>query len=122
MGCRRCSEAFENKFVQCFDQQEISMHMKRNGAVKLQYKDIIEMTNFSYCPYCGEKLGLIASRDIQQLQDAADALAFASSPAIANLQSQLVNSLNDSIEENYKSSILGNFDLGDGDSMQGGMR
>lgn len=25
MGCRRCSEAFENKFVQCFDQQEISM-------------------------------------------------------------------------------------------------
>lgn len=113
MGCRRCSEAFENKFVQCFDQQEISMHMKRSGAVKLQYKNIIEMTNFNYCPYCGEKLGAV---------HAADVLAFASSPTIANLQSQLVKSLNDSIEENYKRSILGNFDLGEGNSMQGGMR
>lgn len=122
MGCRRCSEAFENKFVQCFDQQEISMHMKRSGAVKLQYKNIIEMTNFNYCPYCGEKLGAVATRDIRQLQHAADALAFASSPAIANLQSQLVNCLNDSIEENYKRSILGNFDFGEGNSIQGGMR
>ena len=56
MSCKRCSEVFENKYVQCFDEQFISMYMKRNGVVKLQYKDVIEMTNFNYCPYCGEKL------------------------------------------------------------------
>ncbi len=57
MSCKRCSEVFENKYVQCFDENLISMHLKRNGIVKLQCKDVIEMTNFNYCPYCGEKLG-----------------------------------------------------------------
>ena len=59
MSCRKCSEVFENKYVQCFDEMYISMHMKRDGAVKIQHKDTIEMTNFKYCPYCGDKLGKV---------------------------------------------------------------
>ena len=55
MSCRKCSEAFGNKFIQCFDEQNIRMYMKRNGVVQLIYKDVIEMTNFNYCPYCGKK-------------------------------------------------------------------
>ena len=30
----KCSEVFEDKFVQCFDQQEIAMYIKSNGTVK----------------------------------------------------------------------------------------
>ena len=45
-----------NKFVECFDEQEISMHLKPNGVVRLKHNETIEMTNFSYCPYCGRKL------------------------------------------------------------------
>ena len=57
MSCKRCSEVFENKFVKCFDEMYIEMYMKRSGVVKIQHKDTIEMTNFKYCPYCGDKLG-----------------------------------------------------------------
>lgn len=59
MSCSRCSSSFENKWVQCFDEQEINMYMKNNGMVKLVYKNVIENTNFNYCPYCGEKLGVV---------------------------------------------------------------
>lgn len=55
MSCKRCSASFEDKFVQCFDEQNIKMYIKRNGVVKLIYNDIVETTNFSYCPYCGKK-------------------------------------------------------------------
>lgn len=57
MSCRRCSKVFENKLVQCFDEQQISMYMRRSGSVQLKYGEITENTNFNYCPYCGEKLG-----------------------------------------------------------------
>lgn len=57
MSCGKCSKVFENKFVQCFDEQEIKMYLKRTGVVKLEHNGTIEMTNFNYCPYCGEKLG-----------------------------------------------------------------
>ena len=57
MSCKRCSEVFEGKYVQCFDEQNIRMYIERNGVVKLIYKDVIEMTNFDYCPYCGRRLG-----------------------------------------------------------------
>lgn len=57
MSCKRCSEFFENKFVKCFDEMYIEMYMKRSGVVKIQHKDTVEMTNFNYCPYCGDKLG-----------------------------------------------------------------
>lgn len=57
MSCKRCSISFENKWVQCFDEQEIKMYMKKNGMVKLVYGEIVENTNFNFCPYCGEKLG-----------------------------------------------------------------
>lgn len=52
----KCSEAFENKFVQCFDQQEIAMYMKSNGVIKLVHGDVVEMTNINFCPYCGRLL------------------------------------------------------------------
>lgn len=52
----KCSEAFEDKFVQCFDHQEIAMYIKRNGTVKLVHGEVIEMTNFNFCPYCGRNL------------------------------------------------------------------
>lgn len=56
MECSKCSKVFENKFVQCFDEQEIRMYMKRSGVVHLVHGDVVESTNFNYCPYCGEKL------------------------------------------------------------------
>ncbi len=55
-GCCKCNGWHEDKYVQCFDEQEISMYLKPNGSVRLKYKDIIEMTNFKYCPYCGRKI------------------------------------------------------------------
>lgn len=61
MMCK-CSEVFENKFVQCFDQQEIAMYMKNNGTIKLVHGDIVEMTNINFCPYCGRNLRSTATR------------------------------------------------------------
>lgn len=55
MMCK-CSEVFENKFVQCFDQQEIAMYMKNNGIIKLVHGDVVETTNINFCPYCGRNL------------------------------------------------------------------
>lgn len=55
-GCYRCNGGHEDKFVQCFDEQEISMYLKPNGVVRLKHNETIEMTNFNYCPYCGRKL------------------------------------------------------------------
>lgn len=52
----KCSESFENKFVQCFDQQEIAMYLTSNGVIKLVHGDVVEMTNINFCPYCGRFL------------------------------------------------------------------
>ena len=55
-GCYRCNGGHEGKFVQCYDEQEISMYLKPDGVVRLKHSETIEMTNFNYCPYCGRKL------------------------------------------------------------------
>lgn len=55
-GCYKCNGGHEDKFAQCFDEQEISMYLKPNGVVKLKHNETTEMTNFKYCPYCGRKL------------------------------------------------------------------
>lgn len=102
----KCSESFENKFVQCFDQQEIAMYMKSNGVIKLVHGNVVEMTNINFCPYCGR---LLKISDIRPIDSGAGAIdSGAGAIATAEIMNPILqeNTIINDIQKVINESIL----------------
>lgn len=98
----KCSESFENKFVQCFDQQEIAMYMKSNGVIKLVHGNVVEMTNINFCPYCGR---LLKISDIRPIDSGAGAIATAEIMNPILQENTIINDIQKVINESILNSV-----------------
>lgn len=98
----KCSESFENKFVQCFDQQEIAMYMKSNGVIKLVHGNVVEMTNINFCPYCGR---LLKISDIKPIDNGVEAMATAEITNPILQEKTIINDIQKAINESILNSV-----------------
>lgn len=98
----KCSENFENKFVQCFDQQEIAMYIKSNGVIKLIHGNVVETTNINFCPYCGRLLKAI---DIKSTDNGAGAMATAEIMNPMLQEKTIINNIQNAINESILNSV-----------------